>query len=422
MNNRTIYKGDVLEKLLQIPDNSIDCIITSPPYWALRDYGDDGQWGLEKDPKEWLQKMKLLMVQLYRVLKETGTCWINLGDTYGPDKSRFGIPERFYINCIESGWIGRNVIPWIKWNSMPQSVKDRFTNKWEYIYFFSKSPKYYFNLDAVRRPVKEDWKSFNVHVRDQNAGRLQTKLGELVRERGEEELKKYNLDGTKKQDRKYSTQTISKINNGGYDKETGKNLANPKGKNPGDLTFEEYSDEELLQWIKLCKDDETSWQICPPDLFFINPKPMKEAHFATFPIALPQRILKCACPKEVCVKCGVPKIPISGPTDQYQKLLDNIKKWGNGDMETGAAKYKKNSGGVTSQHETVGYLNCECKEKFIPGIVLDPFFGAGTTGVAAEKENLHWCGIELKEEYITIAKKRLEPYMGYVSKFGEYLV
>ena len=125
--NRTIFQGDVLEKLAEIESESIDCVISSPPYWGLRDYGVGGQLGLEPDFRDYLKTMNDIMVQLKRVLKNTGTCWINLGDTYSgsgkgagydgakeswrfdkkPEmietitaKSRVGIPERFYINCI----------------------------------------------------------------------------------------------------------------------------------------------------------------------------------------------------------------------------------------------------------------------------------------------------------------------------------
>ncbi|MCH8915698.1 MAG: site-specific DNA-methyltransferase [Thaumarchaeota archaeon] len=152
-----------MDKLPEIPDESIDCIISSPPYWGLRDYGVEGQLGLEPDFRDYLKIMGKIMDQLKRVLKSTGSCWINLGDTYAGGKahsdwngctaefigrtketeqyfvaqsknhlqakSRYGIPERFYIQCIDSGWIARNHIPWYKSNSMPSSVKDRFTNK-----------------------------------------------------------------------------------------------------------------------------------------------------------------------------------------------------------------------------------------------------------------------------------------------------
>jgi len=187
-------------------------------------------------------------------------------------------------------------------------------------------------------------------------------------------------------------------------------LGNPKGKNPGDLIFANYSDQEIFEWIKLCRDNLSAWDMAPPDLFCINPKPMPESHFAVFPIALPQRILKCACPKETCVRCGVPKIPITKPTKQYQKVLDSITQWHRGGLEKGLSNYKKELGTLTAQYEIAGYDTCECADEFIPGIVLDPFFGAGTTGIAAEKEGVRWCGIELKEEYSNIARKRLLPY------------
>ena len=189
LDNRTVLIGDVMDKVKEIPNETIDCIISSPPYWALRDYGTGKQWGMEEDFHDYLKRMNSLMQELRRILKPTGSVWINLGDTYsssgsgtnskttglhGKDctcqtckatdstsyyrkhlkyiqtKSRIGIPERFYINCIDDGWIARNHIPWIKPNAMPSSVQDRFTNKWESIFFFAKKQKYYFNLDAVR--------------------------------------------------------------------------------------------------------------------------------------------------------------------------------------------------------------------------------------------------------------------------------
>ncbi|SVE64606.1 uncharacterized protein METZ01_LOCUS517460, partial [marine metagenome] len=163
--NRKILEGDIFDKIKEIPDKSIDTIITSPPYWGLRDYGVDGQFGLEPDFKDYLSKMQKVMVELWRVLKDTGSCWVNLGDTYSMGKnakSRVGIPERFYINCIDSGWIARNHLVWTKNNAMPSAVKDRFTNKWESIFFFVKQQKYYFDLDAVREKSLTETKPFNV--------------------------------------------------------------------------------------------------------------------------------------------------------------------------------------------------------------------------------------------------------------------
>ena len=183
LKNRTILHGDVLEKLKEIPDNSIDVVITSPPYYQLRSYQVKGQIGLEKTIPEYIVKLMEVMEGCRRVLKGTGTIWVNLGDTYedhsggrgrqhqqpksylkrvkfiDPEyesqvraKSLLGIPERFMVACIDAGWICRNHIPWIKDNTLPSSVKDRFRNTWEHIIFLSKEGKYYANLDNVRIP------------------------------------------------------------------------------------------------------------------------------------------------------------------------------------------------------------------------------------------------------------------------------
>lgn len=183
--NGTLFYGDVLESANKIPDNSVNCVITSPPYWQLRDYGFTGQWGLEPTYQEYLANLQSLMKEVWRVLKPDGTAWVNLGDTYGGfsgqggdfgkhknenpeikgtkfnngikkpfDKSLMLIPHRFAIDCIDNGWILRNDIIWAKPNGMPESVTDRFSKKHEYMFFFAKQQKYYFDLDSVReKPV-----------------------------------------------------------------------------------------------------------------------------------------------------------------------------------------------------------------------------------------------------------------------------
>jgi DNA modification methylase len=175
-----IYNEACLDTLKRMQDKSIDCVITSPPYWQLRDYGYEGQWGLEPTFNEYLEHLWEMMDEIHRVLKDEGTCWINLGDTYarggrkkdannhsignnnnniepnskpnynGLDKCLLLIPHRFAIGCIDRGWIMRNDIIWAKRNGMPESVNDRFTKKHEYIFFMTKSEKYYFDLDAIR--------------------------------------------------------------------------------------------------------------------------------------------------------------------------------------------------------------------------------------------------------------------------------
>jgi site-specific DNA-methyltransferase (adenine-specific) len=188
-----IIQGDALQVLKTIPDNSVDCVVTSPPYWALRDYEIEGQLGLEPSFNEYIDKLLEIFDEIKRILKDTGTCWVNLGDTYSssskgtggktnyskrkgkenfmafskpikivkivPDKSLCLIPFRFAIQMVEKGWIMRNVIIWHKPNAKPQSAKDRFSVDFEYIFFFTKSPKYYFK--QIKGPLNGELKGRN---------------------------------------------------------------------------------------------------------------------------------------------------------------------------------------------------------------------------------------------------------------------
>jgi len=187
METNKIYHEPCLDTLKRMPDNFIDCVITSPPYWQLRDYGYPEQWGLEPTFHEYLEHLWQMMDEIYRVLKQTGTVWINLGDTYNnsgwagnrknkyedqpivatgtkagrggqkgyPNKCLVLFPHRFAIGCIDRGWIVRNDIIWAKRNGMPEPVKDRFTKKHEFIFFMVKTEKYYFTLDSIKSKVKD---------------------------------------------------------------------------------------------------------------------------------------------------------------------------------------------------------------------------------------------------------------------------
>lgn len=172
MNYKTL-QGDALEILKKMESQSVDCVITSPPYFNLRDYGVDGQIGLESTPTEYISKLADIFDEVKRVLKDEGTLWVNLGDTYAGNKKgktdnkvsdylkghstginkKLGtfrpktllqIPSRFAIEMTDRGWILRNRLIWHKPNVMPTSVKDRFTIDYEDVFFFVKEPKYYF--------------------------------------------------------------------------------------------------------------------------------------------------------------------------------------------------------------------------------------------------------------------------------------
>lgn len=166
-------EGDSLISLQKLESESVDCCITSPPYWALRNYGVDGQLGLESTFQEYLDKLIAIFLQVKRVLKKTGSCWVVLGDTYSgsggaggdynkggiragqpkykqikpkniPNKSLCMIPSRFAIAMVDHGWCLRNQIIWEKPNCMYTSARDRFTVSFEHVFFFTKSKKYYF--------------------------------------------------------------------------------------------------------------------------------------------------------------------------------------------------------------------------------------------------------------------------------------
>jgi len=171
-----IICGDALSVLRELPPESVDCVVTSPPYWSLRDYGVEGQLGLEDSLDQYLTKLLAVFDEVRRVLKEKGTCWVNLGDAYSTRSSRKGtrqpalsaasskaprflrppapahlppkcllqMPSRFALGMTDRGWTLRNEIIWHKPNCMPQSARDRFTIDFEKLFFFVKSRRYHF--------------------------------------------------------------------------------------------------------------------------------------------------------------------------------------------------------------------------------------------------------------------------------------
>ena len=191
MKTNVIFNEDCLIGLQKLPDNSIDCCISSPPYWGLRDYGVEGQIGLEKTPEEYVSKMVEIFREVKRVLKKEGTLWLNLGDIYAgsgkgawdnkevqkeiyvPDKDSpqcklkkvpqglkpkdlIGIPWMVAFALRADGWYLRQDIIWHKPNPMPESVTDRCTKAHEYIFLLSKSKHYYYDHEAIKEPAAYD--------------------------------------------------------------------------------------------------------------------------------------------------------------------------------------------------------------------------------------------------------------------------
>lgn len=279
--NKTVYVGDVLEIVEKIKSNSIDLIFTSPAYYKVRDYQVKGQLGLEKNVKTYLMKMQILMDEFKRILRSNGTFWLNIGDTYNKKtNSRFGIPSRLDVYALDSGWYGKNFIPWEKENAMPGSMKNRLFNKWEPLMFYSKQKKYYFDLDAIRVPLKHPIKPFNVRVRDAGKGKW-----DGIYKAKPKEIKEYEEKYEKLPQSNTARIHRFRPGNPNFKQDTtlgpdGKPLANYLGFNE--------------RW-KIRKDHSKGKN--PGDVLHINAKPFKGAHFATFPEKLAEFVIKAACPK-----------------------------------------------------------------------------------------------------------------------------
>ena len=144
-----IYKGDCREVITGLQEKSVHCCVTSPPYFGLRDYGNDNQIGDEQTPDEYIEALVSVFREVRRVLRDDGTVWLNLGDSY-INKNLAGIPWRVALALQADGWCLPQDIIWSKPNVMPEAVKDRCTRSHEYIFLLSKSPKYYYDFEAVK--------------------------------------------------------------------------------------------------------------------------------------------------------------------------------------------------------------------------------------------------------------------------------
>ncbi len=273
--------GDATELLRRLPDKCVQMCVTSPPYWGLRDYGVDGQIGLESSPDAYVARIVEVFREVRRALKDDGTLWLNLGDSYASrghanikHKDLVGIPWMVAFALRADGWYLRSDIIWHKPNPMPESVRDRPTKAHEYLFLLSKSERYRYDVDAIKEPAtctprpatsKNDGKGFASNLEATGRGVKHSSLG-------------YNRPELGRQKRSVWT---------------------------------------------------------------VTPKPFKGAHFATMPPGL----------VEPCILAG------SGPGD----------------------------------------------------VVLDPFFGSGTTGMVAEQHNRKWIGFDLNPAYDVIQQQRLNP-------------
>jgi len=374
-----IIQGDALESLKLLSAESIDCCVTSPPYYGLRDYGIGGQIGLEASPEEYVAKLVEVFREVRRVLKPEGTLWLNLGDSYagssgchkggsekansnagatnsyimpkpGKPKDLIGIPWMVAFALRADGWYLRSDIIWQKPNCMPESVTDRPTKSHEYLFLLSKSQRYYYDAESI----KED----SIH-----AGKKVT-IGEKSLSRGQQTAQ-------------------------GFDRHWG----------TGSKDFIEVSSS---------RNKRTVWTI--------PTRPYKEAHFATFPEALVEPcILAGTSEKGYCPSCGKPFVRRLEKTN----LLDPSAKGSRFDRgKTGINGLGRVQLGERTLSREVGWKSpCSCSLDPVPGVVLDPFFGVGTTGLVSKKLGRRYIGIELNPEYVELAQKRIASAQPPLSSF-----
>jgi len=244
--NYQIILGDCLQSMQSLKEKSINCCVTSPPYFGLRDYGVDGQIGLEETPEQFIQKLVEVFREVRRVLRDDGVLWLNLGDSYGKGKQLLGIPWKVALALQADGWYLRQDIIWSKPNPMPESVRDRCTKSHEYIFLLTKSQRYYYDHDAIREPhTGEAAKAVAIGYKE-------------VGQRGVNSSVRRGLtDGQATQ--------FSKKGHSGYFGADGKCLLNPLGKNKRSV-----------------------WSV--------PTQSVKGAHFATFPPALIEPCILAGCP------------------------------------------------------------------------------------------------------------------------------
>lgn len=353
----TILVGDVRERLRTLGTDSIHCCVTSPPYWGLRDYGVDGQIGLEATPAEFIAVMVEVFEEVRRVLRPDGTCWINMGDSYATGAGAVGrapgggaqgerfirrgmvntqpnrkklegfkpkdlcmMPHRLAIALQDAGWWVRQDIVWSKPNPMPESVRDRCTKSHEYIFLLTKSERYYYDADAIKEPA--------VGFADASRNSFATKDYEVPGQKPQKRLARgvgfgHGTDAEARERGRVLKGNAKSFRGGGV------YTAGTSFDNDADGARETHGNMPNETGLR---NKRSVWTMATHSF--------AEAHFATYPPELPENCIKAGCP--------------------------------------------------------------------IGGTVLDPFFGAGTTGLVADRLQRDCIGIELNPAYAEIARRRIQ--------------
>lgn len=365
--------GSARERMASWPSDSVHCAITSPPYYALRDYGVSGQIGLEDTPERYVEQLVEVFREVRRVLHPSGCLWLNLGDSYNQGakgiagikaKDLLGIPWMVAFALRSSGWYLRQWCPWVKRNPMPESVTDRPGTACETVFLLSKESSYFFDMEAVKRePVTEA----------DGRGSWEERLANgHPRERYGKRPPKKGVTG-------YTMPSIAPS-------ETGRNFRS------SDLWFDSVG-------MGGERDDFTLLG------FDVTTKPYKGAHFAVMPKKLIEPcVLSGTSARGVCPKCGEPWVRQVRRERKATRPGTDTKVTGD-KMTDGHRDPERH---VTTT-ETVGWeAGCACGEpNTIPAIVMDPFAGSGTVIQVAVDHGRRAIGIELNPEYVALIHKRM---------------
>lgn len=395
-----IITGDCREVLRSLSEESVQCCVTSPPYWGLRDYGTPpltwgdwiGQLGLEPTPEEYVAHIVEVFRAVRRVLRRDGTLWLNMGDCYatgagrvgdcpgggeqgarwaGPmiqpnrlpipglkAKDLVGIPWRVAFALQADGWWLRSDIIWAKTNAMPESVRDRPTKSHEYLFLLSKAETYFYDADAIKERT-----TGGAHSRG-NGVNPKAHVGKNE-DSGDRRKAGFNDRWRVKQNESFSA---------------------------------------VVRGLVKYRNKRSVWTL--------PTRPFKGTHFATFPLDLVEPcILAGTSEYGQCTKCGVPFRRITRQTfvPQHDVSLERGIRGAKGQKVMDRSSRWEGTPRGTIISQTIGWEPaCTCKAGSVPQLVLDPFVGVGTAGLAATRHGLDFIGIELNSEYVEMAKRRIE--------------
>ena len=407
--------GDVREKLKELDDSSIQCCVTSPPYWGLRDYGTanweggdsdcnhfrdnqvtsscttghstsqksggvadsiykkvckkcgarrkDSQLGLEETPEEYVENMVKVFREVKRVGKDDGTCWLNLGDSYY-NKNLMGIPWRVAFALQQDGWYLRQDIIWNKPNPMPESIQDRCTKSHEYIFLLTKSAKYYYDADAIREKSTSDLQKVN------KTFSTKTKYGSVENESKHRQ---------------------------GMHKERGESIVATRPELPKQVEFVSFI-RQRTNAKKLSKD--TGIKLSKVEHWYRN----DESGFS-YPSIQDWDIIR-----EYLDDWSIDFKKMDDLMTKIELHDDSVKNNPKGrnkrSVWTITTKPFKDAHFAVFPIEIPTYcIKAGSKEG---DVVLDPFMGSGTTALAAQEHGRRWVGVELNPEYVKIIKKRTQ--------------